>query len=136
MLILLQQHKEADAVLRIVSLSRFFDSRRPVIWPFEMKKRYEIQNAPESRLAESLAISVGFPHVSISQVAEGQLYSLAAQGIMDTEKRLLGSLDEQTRRCDRKNTLESSGKLLILGLLIRRLGLLYKRRLHINYIIF
>ena len=123
------QRDEVDSILRIVSLFRFFDSRRPVVWPFEVRGQYQTQNAPESPLAKALVDSCGSPHLSISQVAEGQLYSLAAKGVVDIEIKLLGSLDDHMRRCDRRNSAETRCTKVMLGLLIRRLSLLYKHRL-------
>jgi hypothetical protein len=107
--------------MRIVSLGKFLDDRRPI-------DHDEGINILESLSSKSHSSRFGVKEFNeckakfqLSIVARTQLYIRAAQGIQDTQQALGRKIDELFHG--------EKDNILLVGACLRRLGLEYRRRL-------
>jgi hypothetical protein len=107
--------------MRIVSLGKYLDSRRPI----DHDKLINILESlvsnppPQFGIKEFNKFKAEF---QLSIVARTQLYILAAKGIQDTQRALGKKIDDLFRNKKKNN-------ILLVGACLCRLGLEYRQRL-------
>ena len=115
------QHTCASATLRIASLSTLVLENHSIT---------DIESILRKRESRSLGFWLGGFHIEYSPspikffcLINYRLYLLAAAGIAETEKELLGMFDDQMRTYERSRRHSNA---VILGLCLRRLSLKYR----------
>ena len=108
--------------MRIISLGKNLDSRRPID---HVKTVEMINNIPNSQFGIE-----EFNHYKsdfqLSMPARLQLYIHAARGIEETQRTLGKELDELFKKTEDGRTRDN---ILVVGACLRRLGLEYRNRL-------
>jgi hypothetical protein len=117
------QHGFVDATMRIVSLGKNLDSRRPI----DHKKIVEVVTNQQPKLPsfgidEFNESKAGF---QLSLATRTQLYIHAAQAIEETQLKLGKEIDKLLQHKE----LKTKGNFLAVSACLRRLGLEYRQRL-------